>query len=62
MLLNTKLQEIIILFLRFYFLGDLMMKKNFLMIPDIASIFKTNHIKDVKFVIVGLNHKKILTN
>jgi glycosyltransferase involved in cell wall biosynthesis len=29
------------------------MKKNFLMIPDIASIFKTNHIKDVKFVIVG---------
>ena len=35
------------------FFGRLDMKKNFLMIPDIASIFKTNHIKDVKFVIVG---------
>lgn len=35
------------------FFGRLDEKKNFLMIPDIASIFKTNHIKDVKFVIVG---------
>lgn len=35
------------------FFGRLDDKKNFLMIPDIASILKTNHIKDIKFTIVG---------
>jgi len=35
------------------FFGRLVDKKNFLMIPDIASIFKKNHIKDIKFIIVG---------
>jgi glycosyltransferase involved in cell wall biosynthesis len=35
------------------FFGRMDNKKNFLMIPDIANIFKTNHIKDIKFIIVG---------
>jgi glycosyltransferase involved in cell wall biosynthesis len=35
------------------FFGRLDMKKNFLKIPDIANICKTNYIKNIKFIIVG---------
>ena len=42
------------------FFGRLDEKKNFLMIPDIASIFKKNHINDVKFIIVGSGTTKNL--
>ncbi|MDC0609035.1 glycosyltransferase [Candidatus Pelagibacter ubique] len=44
------------------FFGRMDNKKNFLMIPDIASIFKKNYIKDVKFIIVGYATTKQLNN
>ena len=45
-------------FFKILFFGRLDDKKNFLMIPDIANIFKKNHINDVKFIIVGPSTQK----
>jgi len=48
------------LIFRILFFGRLDKKKNFLMLPDIAYIFKKNNINDVKFVIVGPSNKNNL--
>ena len=40
------------LFLKFYFLVGLILKK-FLKLPEIAELFKKNNVNDIKFIIVG---------
>ncbi len=42
------------------FFGRLDKKKNFLKVPEIANIFKTNNVNNVKFLIVGPSNKKNL--
>ena len=44
------------------FFGRLDVKKNYLMLPEIAFFFKEENISDVKFIIVGPGKKKNFDN